>query len=165
MSDRDRTSLFSANKTTILGIILVLALFAPAGIQWTRTGFQMFSMAWTISNVYPLDRWFFEFVTAMGDFSFYIFVAFLRCLFAYQVKRYYEYRARLGVTLFFGWVIECILPLYAIISVVSGILFGYNIWALPLPTPLMVVVAWFLIKKNPRGEDKGSWTEKEPART
>jgi hypothetical protein len=164
MDGEDQSTFFSASKTTIFGITLALALFAPAGIQWTSFNFQVFSMAWTITNVYASNRWLLE-LMIMGDWGAYLPIALLRCLFAYQLKRYYDYKARLGVTLFFGWAIECFLPLFTIINVFYAAITGFDLVALAFPTPFMVVVAWFLIKKNPRGDDKDSWIEKEPART
>lgn len=85
-----------------------------------------------------------------------IFIALVRCLFAYQVKRYCEYRARLVYTLILGCIAECF-----VLEV--GIVLAYffpTVW-LSLPFPLMLVVAWILMRKRPTGHDEQLWVEEE----
>ncbi len=164
MSNREQSSFLSVGSSTIYGISLVLALLAPIAVRWTPSSFEILSAVWFITNVYAPNTWIFQ-ITIVGNWSQGVPISFIRCLFAYQVKRYYEDKGRLGPTIILGWMVECFLPLFYIINAFLGMFFGYVVATeeLVLPTPLMVVVAWFLMSKNPRGDDEQSWVEKELA--
>lgn len=161
MDDREKRFHFSVGSSAIYGITVVLALLVPALVHPGSYGLEIYSVAWSATYLYEYQRWHFGLT---GNWTSVIPLALIRCLFVFQEKRYYEYKSDLRPTILFGWIVDCFVPLFYIITSFLGAFTGTIVSTtgeLALPAPLMVVVAWFLMGKHPRRDDKQSWVEKD----
>ncbi len=155
MGRKGQSSFFSMSSNTIFGITLIMALLAPTAIRPGPYDLEIFTVVWSASYMYGYHLWEFG-LTLTGDWTTGILIALLRCLFAYQVKRYCEYKARLVPTLILGLIVECfVLEVYLFFA------FFMIYVSLSYPTPLMVVVAWLLMRRRPLRHDEQSWVGEE----
>ena len=157
MGRKRRSTFFSMSSNNIFGITLVLALLAPILIRSGPYDLEIFTVVWDASYMYGYNQWEFG-LTLANNLTTTVLIALLRCGFAYQVKRYCEYKARLVPTLIMGCMVDCFFQeAYIVLALLTVYI------PLPLPIPLMVVVAWLLMRRRPRTHDEQSWVEVDSA--
>ena len=144
--------------TSIYGIAIVTAILAPAGIFLTSTvsglgSVNVYSGTW-IADYYVLSGNWNIILTSPADWFSFPFALFLRLLFVYQIKRYYDNKTTMNRALLLGLLVECE-------SVFIGILvsLSYIYLVLGIPIPLMLLIALYLMKYHPPEDDPQSWVE------
>ncbi len=158
MSDSGKSSHQKMNYTSIYGIAIFAAIFAPAGLFLNSTvsglySVNIYSVAWVATYYVLFDNWVIMLTSPVDWFSF-PFALFLRFLFVYQIKRYYDNKTTMNRALLLGLLVECE-------SVFIGILvsLSYYYLVIGIPIPLLLLSALYLMKRNPPEEDPQSWAE------
>ena len=135
----------------ILGVVAVFAIFAPMEIGWDSFVTGFFSSAWTI------------FYTQQNGFSFSPIgpaewlnpFSIIRLLFVYQLKRYYDNKSSMRTTLVVGLLTE--IP-HSVLNLINSIVYRP---AIGIPTPLMLLAAYYFMRYHPRETQDEAWIKRE----
>ena len=156
MGSSGKTAHHNMDNSSIYGIVIFAAIFAPAGLFLNSTvsglySVNVYSVVWFADYYVLFDSLEIILASPVDWFSF-PFALFLRLLFVYQIKRYYDNKTTKNRVLLLGLLVECE-------SVFIGILvsLSYYYLVIGIPIPLLLLSALYLMKHNPPEEDPQSW--------
>jgi hypothetical protein len=136
----------------ILGVAAIFAIFAPVEIGGDQILVFFTSIAWNV--FYSIQQNGFSF-SLIGPAEWLNPFLIIRLVFVYQLKRYYDNKTSMRTTLVVGLLTE-IPP--TVITLINAIVY---LPVIGIPTPLMLLTAYYYMRYHPRETQDEAWIERE----